>query len=69
MSKMLIAIILFVIWPWILWGVDVTYFGLVGAWLTTVPWKGTRGQILLIAYPGIVTVIGTILGLIWIELN
>ncbi|OQB10736.1 MAG: hypothetical protein BWY21_00020 [Parcubacteria group bacterium ADurb.Bin216] len=69
MSKTLIAIILFVTWPWVLWGVDVTYFALVGDWLTTIPWKGTRGQILLIVYPGLVTVIGTILGLIWIELN
>ena len=69
MSKTLIAVVLFVIWPWILWGADITYFALVGDWLTTIPWNGQRGFILLIAYPGIVTVIGTILGLIWIELN
>lgn len=38
-------------WPWVIWGIDITWFGLFGERFTAIPWKEDRGVILLIGYP------------------
>jgi len=54
------AVILFIGWPFIVWGVDATYYAVVGEWLTNIPWSKERGEILLLGYPVLITIVASL---------